>query len=609
VRIDAVAGYVNSADNRAGAEESWTGECPAPTGVRHACFVVHGLMGQGGGSAPARLVSNTVRACLGIHPAGDVADLCVGAWARERVPDLEPWDASLHDERLGAEATLRHAVGESARTLSRLGSGVGATICSAIFESTSVVAAHVGDGRVYRWREGEGLVQWTADHTFLDPARPHPILLRALGMDPEGRTPDMVHGEVEPGSVYLLCTRGLSEAAHPSVLEACLGSSTKVHEIQHALLTATARSTIERAFVVARATTDHGDTPSSPDGEAEGRLLLWGRVRPFQRRPFLSTFAELAGSTARLDDLVTCALNLLGVDAISDLLIATPSRRALEAVAHGTAPVDPGAERFCRALWVAFRATFDPSDLVNWERSVLPVLGLAVAGALGEGRSIEPVWRVLSIFRYAVRSAGARLSTPLFTDRRDRLLVLQLRMSFTFPDDETFDDIDDIGDLTDDEIGGALRAVWPSSVAWEEHLRVQRLSGEGIDLTLGKQLVWDGEEHVQVVRVDTGVTWWVVSSYPALTCDGYEGVKRRLRELCPAVHGAVLDLGDRSVILERPRGFTVAGAACAVAVARAAMAWDEHDPIVVDVETHSSYRLRVHPLEAGRWHVTEIGGS
>jgi protein phosphatase len=86
----------------------------------------------------------------------------------------------------------------------------------------TLVCAHVGDSRLYRFRQ-DAITQLTRDHTWVQEqvdsggltaaaARIHPlssILTRALGTD-EQVAVDSFTTEVAAGDVYLLCTDGLT---------------------------------------------------------------------------------------------------------------------------------------------------------------------------------------------------------------------------------------------------------------------------------------------------------------------------------------------------------------------------------------------------------------
>jgi protein phosphatase len=100
--------------------------------------------------------------------------------------------------------------------------GMGTTIVTVHFASSSVYVAHVGDSRVYAFRDGE-LRQMTEDHSLLNDylkakkltpeeieAFPHKnVIVRALGMKD---TVQVDVGRMEPreGDIYLLCSDGLS---------------------------------------------------------------------------------------------------------------------------------------------------------------------------------------------------------------------------------------------------------------------------------------------------------------------------------------------------------------------------------------------------------------
>jgi len=82
--------------------------------------------------------------------------------------------------------------------------------------------AHVGDSRIYRFRNGE-LEQITQDHSLVEElvrariitreeARTHPrrnIITRALGTQGEN-LPDLLAADMKKGDLWLLCTDGLS---------------------------------------------------------------------------------------------------------------------------------------------------------------------------------------------------------------------------------------------------------------------------------------------------------------------------------------------------------------------------------------------------------------
>ena len=100
--------------------------------------------------------------------------------------------------------------------------GMGTTLVVAFFVNGGCYVGHVGDSRVYRFRQGK-LTQITEDHSLLNDyikmknltpeeieAFPHKnVIVRALGMK-ETVQVDVSHEVPQNGDVYLLCSDGLS---------------------------------------------------------------------------------------------------------------------------------------------------------------------------------------------------------------------------------------------------------------------------------------------------------------------------------------------------------------------------------------------------------------
>jgi protein phosphatase len=100
--------------------------------------------------------------------------------------------------------------------------GMGTTIVASFFLDDKVLIGHVGDSRVYRFRDGH-LAQLTEDHSLLndyikmkrlsseDAGKfPHKnVIVRALGMK-ESVQVDLISDPHRQGDVYLMCSDGLS---------------------------------------------------------------------------------------------------------------------------------------------------------------------------------------------------------------------------------------------------------------------------------------------------------------------------------------------------------------------------------------------------------------
>jgi len=107
-------------------------------------------------------------------------------------------------------------------------SGMGTTLVCALFHDNRIIVAHVGDSRLYRYRqkgtEHAQFEQITRDHSLLqeqidsgmisrEDARLSSnknLVTRALGVDPTVNVEVQEH-EALPGDVYLLCSDGLND--------------------------------------------------------------------------------------------------------------------------------------------------------------------------------------------------------------------------------------------------------------------------------------------------------------------------------------------------------------------------------------------------------------
>ncbi|MGA1844101.1 MAG: Stp1/IreP family PP2C-type Ser/Thr phosphatase [bacterium] len=99
--------------------------------------------------------------------------------------------------------------------------GMGTTFTAAIPVGDRLYVGHIGDSRVYRYRDGV-VEQLSEDHTLvqqmvregkLSPqeARRHPkknVITRSLGPK-KGVIPDLFSEHLAPGDIYLLCSDGL----------------------------------------------------------------------------------------------------------------------------------------------------------------------------------------------------------------------------------------------------------------------------------------------------------------------------------------------------------------------------------------------------------------
>lgn len=107
-------------------------------------------------------------------------------------------------------------------------SGMGTTLVCALFHDNRITVAHIGDSRLYRYRqngsESAQLEQITRDHSLLQEqidsgmisreeallSGNKNLLTRALGVDPTVDVEVQEH-EALPGDIYLLCSDGLND--------------------------------------------------------------------------------------------------------------------------------------------------------------------------------------------------------------------------------------------------------------------------------------------------------------------------------------------------------------------------------------------------------------
>ncbi len=143
-------------------------------------------------------------------------------------------------------------------------SGMGTTLSVIWMSEHFVYLGHVGDSRVYRFRDGK-LEQMTDDHSlvgelvragYLTPeqAENHPnknVILRAVGTE-EGIDVDLAVEERQPGDLWLICSDGLHGMVKDDKMEAILSVNTAeaaVRLLMDAALAAGGRDNISVVLV------------------------------------------------------------------------------------------------------------------------------------------------------------------------------------------------------------------------------------------------------------------------------------------------------------------------------------------------------------------------
>ena len=199
---------------------------------------------------------------MGGHAAGEIASKMAVEVIEAFINDTRdadvnttwpfPYDTglTLEGNRLKAAFRLANRRLASAMEGNDTLRGMATTAAAVLLAKGSPVVAHVGDSRVYLWRDGL-LHQITQDHSWVSEqvragiltetdARRHPwrnVVTRALagGDDPQV---DVAEIDVKVGDRLLLCSDGLSGVVPPERLEELVGQTTSLEETCQALIDA-----------------------------------------------------------------------------------------------------------------------------------------------------------------------------------------------------------------------------------------------------------------------------------------------------------------------------------------------------------------------------------
>jgi protein phosphatase len=170
---------------------------------------------------------------MGGHAGGDVAS----AIALQRILKADTEYSTIEEAQAALQSAIAAANGELAETVFEHPelTGMGTTVDAISVVGDQVVIAHIGDSRIYLYRDGE-LSQITTDHTFVqrlvdsgritpDEARVHPrrsVLMRVLGDVDSAPEVDTFAMTTKPGDRWLLCSDGLSDFVDDADIEKIL---------------------------------------------------------------------------------------------------------------------------------------------------------------------------------------------------------------------------------------------------------------------------------------------------------------------------------------------------------------------------------------------------
>ncbi|MCG5493221.1 MULTISPECIES: Stp1/IreP family PP2C-type Ser/Thr phosphatase [Ectothiorhodospira] len=179
---------------------------------------------------------------MGGHSGGDVASrIAVDTIIAELRQSLARAGGGQGESNDEISLQVREAVIQANRAIHEAAAdnvgnaGMGTTLAVALLRPGRIILAHVGDSRIYRFRNGE-LEQLTVDHTLIqelvdrglcsaDQARTslnRNLVTRALGIDSTVAV-DIREELVMPGDIYLLCSDGLNDMLEDAMIEDVLG--------------------------------------------------------------------------------------------------------------------------------------------------------------------------------------------------------------------------------------------------------------------------------------------------------------------------------------------------------------------------------------------------
>jgi serine/threonine protein phosphatase PrpC len=169
--------------------------------------------------------------------ASEIATLTMLAELKEALTDFDPGQIDpvtgmqaesllLIDAAAKANASV-YSVSESQPQCA----GMGTTLVAALFTNNKVLVGHIGDSRLYRFREG-GLEQLTEDHSLIQDSglltreeaklsNNKNLVTRAVGIDPEVEL-EIHEYDVVPGDIFLLCSDGLTDMVDDEDIQATL---------------------------------------------------------------------------------------------------------------------------------------------------------------------------------------------------------------------------------------------------------------------------------------------------------------------------------------------------------------------------------------------------
>ncbi|MCI5052188.1 MAG: protein phosphatase 2C domain-containing protein [Simkaniaceae bacterium] len=190
---------------------------------------------------------------MGGHKAGEVASKEAVRYMCHGIRDLFQ---TRHEKIKLADltGTIEKLIVSANKWVHKLGTsekgykGMGTTLCSALFHEEKIIYSHVGDSRIYRFRE-KALKPLTLDHSIhnellkkgsFDQSEIELLsyakrLTRALGTENSVK-PDVGIETTLFGDIYLLCSDGLTDLVDDQHIERVLKKSHDLDTASHKLI-------------------------------------------------------------------------------------------------------------------------------------------------------------------------------------------------------------------------------------------------------------------------------------------------------------------------------------------------------------------------------------
>lgn len=177
---------------------------------------------------------------MGGHNAGEIAASQAVSYLSSEITNL--FLTKLHEwSTIELAEKMRASLYKTNQWVYHLGTknfpykGMGTTICSLLFYKNFLIHSHVGDSRIYLFREGN-LTQLTKDHCWNTPTnKPSNVLTQAIGVK-ESINPDIEIKQVSIGDFYLVCSDGLSDVLPDNTIKNILKKSCSLSTTLHCLV-------------------------------------------------------------------------------------------------------------------------------------------------------------------------------------------------------------------------------------------------------------------------------------------------------------------------------------------------------------------------------------